>query len=76
MKKELTTRQQSFLDSLVESGGDPKIAAEKAGYASNTHWQVTKALKNAIVLSWVLCLEKSPGDALPTIYPCKAKQKS
>lgn len=49
MKKELTTKQQSFLTHLVESGGDPKVAAELAGYAPNTHWQVTRALKNEII---------------------------
>lgn len=49
MKKELTTKQQSFLNNLVETGGDPKLAAELAGYAPNTHWQVTKALKNEII---------------------------
>ena len=49
MKKELTTKQQSFFDCLIETGGDPKLAAEKAGYAANTHWQVTKALKTEII---------------------------
>ena len=42
MKKELTTKQQSFLDYLVETGGDPKQAAELAGYAPNSYWQVVK----------------------------------
>ena len=49
MKKELTTKQQSFLDHLIQTGGDPREAADLAGYAPNTHWQVTKALKNEIV---------------------------
>jgi hypothetical protein len=46
MKKELTTKQQTFLDYLVETGGDPKQAAELSRLCSwDTHWQVTKALK-------------------------------
>jgi len=47
-KKELTEKQKSFLGHLVEVGGDPKKAAELAGYSGN-HWQVTKSLKNEII---------------------------
>ena len=39
--KQLTTKQQSFLDNLMVTGGDPKKSAELAGYSS--HWQVVKA---------------------------------
>ena len=49
MKKELTTKQQSFLDFLVETGGDPKQAAELAGYAPNSYYQVVKGLKHEII---------------------------
>ena len=49
MKKELTVKQQSFLDHLVDTGGDPREAAELAGYAKNGHWQVAHALKNEII---------------------------
>lgn len=49
MKKELTTKQQTFLDNLVETGGDPKEAARLAGYSENGHWQVAHALKNEII---------------------------
>ena len=31
-KKELTVMQQAFLDKVVETGGDLKLAAELAGY--------------------------------------------
>ena len=31
MNKELTVKQKDFLDYLVETGGDPKQAAELAG---------------------------------------------
>ena len=44
---QLTIKQQSFLDNLTETGGDPKKAAELAGYS--THWHVVKALKAQII---------------------------
>ena len=47
-KKELTVKQQSFLDHLVETNGDAKKSAELAGYSGN-HYQVLKALKNEVL---------------------------
>ena len=47
-KKNLTEKQQSFLDNLVETKGDFKKAAELAGYSGN-HYQVIKSLKNEVV---------------------------
>lgn len=47
-KKNLTEKQQSFLDNLVETKGDFKKAAELAGYSGN-HYQVLKSLKEEIV---------------------------
>ncbi len=49
MGKELTTKQQNFLDNLMTTGGDLKKAAELSGYAENGHWQVAKALKHEII---------------------------
>ena len=49
MKKELTERQQTFLDCLVKTGGDPKQAAELAGYAPNGHYDLIKSLKHEII---------------------------
>ena len=46
--KELTNKQQLFLDSLVETQGDPKKAAAIAGY-SGGHYQVLKSLKNEVL---------------------------
>ena len=46
--KQLTEKQQKFLDCLIDTGGDPKKAAELAGYSGN-HYQVVKSLKNEIV---------------------------
>ena len=46
--KTLTEKQQKFLDCLIETNGDPKQAAELAGYSGN-HYQVIEALKNEII---------------------------
>ena len=46
--KQLTEKQQKFLECLVETNGNPKEAAELAGYSGN-HYQVVKALKNEII---------------------------
>ena len=48
-EKELTTKQQSFLDNLTRCGGDVKQAAELAGYADGTHYAVVKSLKSEIL---------------------------
>jgi len=49
MKKELTVKQQNFLDNLVATGGDLKKAAELSGYSKNGHFQVANALKHEII---------------------------
>lgn len=49
MRKELTVKQQNFLDNLMTTGGDLRKAAELSGYAENGHWQVAKALKHEII---------------------------
>ena len=46
--RELTEKQQLFLDSLVETEGNAKQAAAIAGY-SGGHYQVLKALKNEVL---------------------------
>ena len=47
-ERELTEKQQLFLDSLVETQGNAKEAAALAGY-SGGHYQVLKALKNEVL---------------------------
>ena len=47
--KELTTKQQAFLNHLPEVGGDPKKAAELAGYSDSSYPSVVKALKTEIL---------------------------
>ena len=46
--KQLTEKQQKFLDCLIETNGNPKEAAKLAGYSGN-HYQVVKSLKNEII---------------------------
>ena len=46
--RKLTEKQQSFLDNLIQTGGDPKQAAELAGYSGN-HYQVIQTLREEIV---------------------------
>tara|TARA_R100000742_G_C4233036_1_gene54222 strand:+ start:320 stop:754 length:435 start_codon:yes stop_codon:yes gene_type:complete len=47
-KRELTEKQQMFLEQLVECQGDAKKAAELAGYKSHYH-HVVKGLKSEIL---------------------------
>ena len=47
-KRELTEKQKSFLEHLVECQGDAKKAAELAGYKSHYH-HVVKTLKSEIL---------------------------
>jgi len=47
--KQLTTKQEAFLDNLTACGGDVKHAADLAGYAEGTHYAVVKALKSEIL---------------------------
>ena len=46
--KTLTKKQQTFLDCLITTNGDPRQAAELAGDSVN-HYQVIGALKNEII---------------------------
>ena len=47
-KRELTEKQQSFLNHLVETQGDAKEAAKLAGYSSH-YYHVVKTLKSEIL---------------------------
>jgi len=68
MKKELTVKQQGFLDHLVDTGGDPKEAAVLAGYAENGHWQVAHALKNEIIeLASNILAQSAPKAAMKLV---------
>ena len=68
MKKELTVKQQSFLDHLVDTGGDPREAAELAGYAKNGHWQVAHAIKTEIIeLASNILAQSAPKAAMKLV---------
>ena len=47
-KRNLTEKQQLFLDNIVTSEGDFKKSAELAGYSGN-HYQILKSLKQEVV---------------------------
>jgi hypothetical protein len=75
MKKELTIKQQSFLDFLVETGGDPKQAAELAGYAPNSYWQVVKALKHEIIdMASSILAHSAPKAAMKLVHVLDSDQ--
>ena len=67
MKKELTIKQQTFLEKLLEAGGDPKTAAELAGY-SGGHYQLIKSLKTEILdLAEGILAQSAPQAALKLV---------
>ena len=68
MNKELTIKQQSFLDNLVDTGGDLKKDAELSGYAENGHWQVAKALRHEIIeLASGILAQSAPKAAMKLV---------
>ena len=69
MNKELTTKQQSFLNYLVETEGDARQAADLAGYAPNSYSQVTKALKHEIIdLASGILANSAPKAAMKLVH--------
>ena len=67
MNKELTDKQHSFLEHLVNQGGDPKKAAELAGYTSG-HYQVVKSLKKEILdIAEGILAQSAPKAALKLV---------
>ena len=66
-KRNLTEKQQSFLDNLVETRGDFKKSAELAGYQGN-HYQVIKSLKHEIVdLASDVLAKEAPSAAFKLV---------
>ena len=64
-KKNLTEKQQSILGHLIQVGGDPKKAAELAGYSEGSYFQVIKSLKNEIIeLASNILAQSAPQAAL------------
>lgn len=67
-ERELTEKQEKFLKCLVETGGDPKYAAELAGYAEGSYFQVIKSLKNEIIeLASHILAQSAPKAALKLV---------
>ena len=67
-ERELTEKQQSFLDNLVKTGGDPKRAAELAGYAEGSYTYVIKSLKEEIIdLASHILAQSAPKAAMKLV---------
>lgn len=65
--RELTDKQQKFLDNLIETQGDLKLSAELAGYSGN-HYQVIRSLKHEIVdLASDVLAREAPSAAFKLI---------
>ena len=66
--KELTEKQQSFLDNLVFCKGDASKAADIAGYAPNSYTTVVKSLKTEILsLAEGILAQSAPKAALKLV---------
>ena len=67
-ERDLTEKQQKFLDGLINTGGDPKKAAELAGYAEGSYTQVVKALKEDIIeLASHILAQSAPKAAIKLV---------
>ena len=68
MNKELTLKQKTFLDSLIECGGNAKQAAELAGYAEGSYTSVVKSLKKEILdISEGILAQNAPKAAMKLV---------
>jgi len=66
--KELTTKQQSFIDSLLTCNGDTRLAGEMAGYAPTSINSVVKSLKTEILdLATNILAQSAPKAALKLV---------
>ena len=66
-KRELTDKQKSFLEHLVDTNGDAKKAAELAGYSSHYH-HVVKTLKSEILeLTQEILANSAPKAAFKVV---------
>ena len=73
-KRELTPKQESFLENLIECQGDAKKAAELAGYKSHYH-HVVKTLKSEILeLTQEILANSAPKAAFKLVEIMDAKK--
>ena len=75
--RELTTKQQTFLDHLVSVQGDVKEAARLAGYADNVYPSVVRSLKNEIIdLASNILAQSAPQAALKLVEAMNSEPPS
>ena len=73
-KRELTPKQESFLEHLIECQGDAKKAAELAGYKSHYH-HVVKGLKSEILeLTQEILANSAPKAAFKLVEIMDSKK--
>ena len=73
-KRELTPKQESFLEHLIECQGDAKKAAELAGYKSHYH-HVVKTLKSEILeLTQEILANSAPKAAFKLVEIMESKK--
>ena len=66
-KRNLTEKQETFLENVVETRGDLKLAAELAGYSGN-HYQIIQSLRQEIVdLASDVLAREAPSAAFKLI---------
>ena len=74
-ERDLTEKQQKFLDGLINTGGDPKKAAELAGYAEGSYSQVIKSLKTEIIeLASQILAQSAPKAAIKLVDVMESEQ--
>ena len=72
--RQLTEKQQKFLDALVVHNGNPKVAAEVAGYSGN-YYQVLKALKDEVInLAEDVLVQQAPKAAFKVVEIMESKR--
>ena len=68
-QRKLSEKQQSFLDNLINTKGDPKKAAELAGYAEGSYSQVVKSLKEEMIdLASHILAQSAPKAAIKLVH--------
>ena len=67
--KELTEKQELFLQHLPTVGGDPKQAALLAGYSETSYHSVVKALRQEILdLATGILAQSAPKAAMKLVH--------
>lgn len=68
MKKDLTKKQEAFLSYLPTVGGDPKKAAELAGYSESSYPAVVKSLRTEILeIATGILAQSAPKAAMKLV---------